>query len=148
MSDTAFTSPTSDRSGPALVAFFEALPSSPYTVVATAIVADEATEIRDQVKRWCEDGISLILTSGGTGFGQRDVTPEAVAPLITKPAPGLVILMINHSLKIIPTAALSRPVAGVCVLPGNASTGRGSIIVTLPGSPKGELSALPTSKPC
>lgn len=140
MSDTAFTAgATFDRSGPALVA---ALPSSLYTVVATAIVPDERKEIHDQVKRWCEDGVGLILTTGGTGFGARDVTPDAVAPLITKPAPGLVVTMISHSLKITPTAALSRPVAGVCVLPANLATGRGTIIVTLPGSPKGQHAVL------
>ena len=137
VSDTAFTSgPTSDRSGPALAAFIADL--SDFSVVASAIVPDDRTAIREQVQRWCEDGVLLVLTTGGTGFGIRDVTPEAISPLITKPAPGLVILMINHSLKITPTAVLSRPVAGVCVLPGNAATGRGTLIITLPGSVKGQ----------
>lgn len=136
VSDTAFHSgPSFDRSGPALRAYLAALPASPYTVITSEIVADEPKIVRQVVQRWCEEGVDLVLTTGGTGFGVRDSTPEALTPLINKPAPGMVTLMLEHSFKITPLAALSRPVAGVCVLP--AREGKGTIIISLPGSPKG-----------
>ncbi|CAG7848680.1 SubName: Full=Related to Gephyrin {ECO:0000313/EMBL:CCA73955.1} [Serendipita indica DSM 11827] len=67
--------------------------------------------------------IDLIITTGGTGFGIRDVTPEAIGPLLQKQAPGLVHLLLSSS----PKAVLSRPVAGICDQ---------TLIITLPGSPK------------
>ena len=75
----------------------------------------------------------LLLTSGGTGFAARDVTPEAVSPLLERPAPGLVAAMLTGSLSITPMAMLARPVAGV--------RGR-CVLVTLPGSPKGAVENL------
>lgn len=133
------------------------LPSSPFKVVEAAIVPDEQAEIHNKVLEWCNAGVDLVLTSGGTGFGVRDGTPEvssqlqsatvarltpalpqAVASLIHKAAPGLVHQMLSSSLAITPLAALSRPVAGVFVKKDSkGEVVGGTLIVTLPGSPKG-----------
>lgn len=103
--------------------------SSEYDVVATRLVPDETVDIQNIVTKYTdEDRVDLVLTCGGTGFAARDVTPEAVTQLLDRPAPGLVHLMLRSSLDTTLYAALGRPVCGV----------RGtSIIVTLPGSPKG-----------
>ncbi|KAL1761154.1 MoaB/Mog domain-containing protein [Schizophyllum commune] len=84
---------------------------------------------------WVNGGeTDWIITTGGTGFGVRDTTPEAVKPLLERDAPGLVQLMLSTSLQVTPMAALSRPVAG---------TIRGTLIVTLPGSLKAVKEILP-----
>lgn len=82
VSDTAFTSPSPgvDRSGPALRNLLASLPSTPYTVVSSAIVPDEEEEIARVVRTWCDAGVDLVLTVGGTGFGVRDRTPEVRFP--------------------------------------------------------------------
>ncbi|SCV70476.1 BQ2448_1870 [Microbotryum intermedium] len=135
VSDTAATTASTDLSGPALRELLHSHPD--FNVVQQAIVPDEKARIHDQVKSWCgTDGIDLVLTSGGTGFGVKDLTPEALGPLIDKPAPGLVIQMINTSLSITPFASLARPVAGIH-LDTKAQDGTGTMIITLPGSPKG-----------
>ncbi|BGP41519.1 hypothetical protein JCM10449v2_005508 [Rhodotorula kratochvilovae] len=131
VSDTAAALPSSDRSLPTLRAL---LPADAYTVVADRIVADESPELAETVRAWVAGGIDLVLTSGGTGMGSRDSTPEAIAPLIDRPAPGLVVAMLTSSLAITPLAALSRPVAGI--IHGPAGDGTGTLVVTLPGSPK------------
>lgn len=133
VSDQGAAGQREDRSGPVLVArLAEALPGA--SVVATAIVPDEPEAIGATVRRWAdEEGIALILTTGGTGFAPRDRTPEAIRPLLEREAPGLVVAMLSASLAITPHAMLSRPVAGI----------RGqTLIVTLPGSPKGARETL------
>lgn len=97
-------------------------------MIACDVVPDEIKEIQDRVVYWSHSGIDLVLTSGGTGFAGRDVTPEAILPLISKNAPGLVHLMLSKSLQITHMAALSRPVCG--------TVGK-TLVLTLPGSPKG-----------
>ena len=81
VSDSAFkasstSSPSADASGPALRNLLSSLPASPYTVVSSAIVPDDPSEISRVVKVWCEADVNLVLTTGGTGFGLRDRTPE------------------------------------------------------------------------
>lgn len=95
---------------------------------ATAVVPDDVPAIQAALRRWADSNdADLIITTGGTGFGPRDVTPEATAPLLHKAAPGLVHAMLATSLQHTPMAALSRYTAGV----------RGSsLIINLPGSPK------------
>ncbi|KAJ3333046.1 hypothetical protein HDU76_011999 [Blyttiomyces sp. JEL0837] len=116
-----------DGSGPALAKLIEDI--NGWSVVATSVVADEILAIQNAITRWTDSRVAdLILTTGGTGFGVRDITPEAVTPILDKQAPGLVSAMMVSSLSITPMAALSRPVAGVR---------KNTIIVTLPGSPKG-----------
>ncbi|SCZ87620.1 BZ3500_MvSof-1268-A1-R1_Chr2-2g05086 [Microbotryum saponariae] len=135
VSDTAAATPSTDLSGPALRELLHSHPD--FNVVQQAVVPDDKSRIHDQVKRWCDtEGIELVLTSGGTGFGIRDLTPEALTPLIDKHAPGLVIQMINASLSITPFASIARPVAGIH-LNARIQDGTGTMIITLPGSPKG-----------
>ncbi|KAK3865057.1 hypothetical protein Pcinc_029314 [Petrolisthes cinctipes] len=97
-------------------------------------VPDDLMVIKDTLIRWCdEENLQLILTTGGTGFSPRDLTPEAVKEVIEREAPGLAICMITQSLKVTPLAMLSRPVCGI----------RGkSLIITLPGSQKGSEECL------
>ena len=116
-----------DKSGPALT---EKLKSGPWAVVSCDVVPDEIYKIQETVLYWSQRKVDLILTSGGTGFAERDVTPEAILPLITKQAPGLVHLMMSKSLQITQMAALSRPVCG---------TVKQTLVITLPGSPKGAV---------
>jgi len=91
-------------------------------------VPDELDIIRGSLVAWADEiGLDLILTTGGTGFGPRDVTPEATRSILVREAPGLVEAMRAASLQITPHAMLSRAVAGI--------RGR-TLIVNLPGSPK------------
>ena len=97
-------------------------------VEQATIVPDEVTLIKSTLVEWVDQyHLDLILTTGGTGFAPRDVTPEATRLVIQKEAPGLVFAMLRDSLAITPHAMLSRMVAGI----------RGqTLIVNLPGSPK------------
>lgn len=94
--------------------------------VARTVVPDEIDRI--QAALTGAASARVILTTGGTGFGPRDVTPEATAPLLDRLAPGLVHLMLARGIESTPMAALSRPQAGVM---GEA------LVVNLPGSPRG-----------
>ncbi|MEI7885339.1 MAG: molybdopterin adenylyltransferase [Clostridia bacterium] len=97
-------------------------------VVAYEIVADEQKELEKMLIRMCdEDRCDLVLTTGGTGFAKRDVTPEATKAVINREVPGIAEVIRSQSYKITPRAMLSRGVAGL----------RGeSLIINLPGSPK------------
>jgi len=92
------------------------------------IVPDETAAIKEKLLHYCDTlKVNLVLTTGGTGFSGRDVTPEATAQVIEKPIPGLPELMRAEGLKKTKKAALSRGIAGI----------RGkTIIINLPGSPK------------
>jgi molybdopterin adenylyltransferase len=138
ISDHCAAGETEDLSGPVLVEMLEAQLTGAQ-VIATAIVPDEVLGIQAVVRQWAdEEQVALILTTGGTGFAPRDVTPEAVRPLLDREAPGLVVAMLAASLNVTPHAMLSRPVAGI----------RGqTLIVTLPGSPKGARENLDTLLP-
>lgn len=96
-----------------------------------AIVPDDLTAIQTEIQNWASDGVALCITTGGTGFSQRDVTPEAVRPLLVREATGFQHVMLKTSLEKTPMAALARPVAGV--------TKEGVIVITVPGSPKGAV---------
>lgn len=105
----------------------------------TAVVPDEIGQIRDILLEWVDrDRLDLILTTGGTGFAPRDVTPEATRLVIQKETPGLVFAMLRDSLAVTPHAMLSRMVAGI--------RGR-TLIVNLPGSPKAVRENLETILP-
>ena len=127
-----------DLSGPALAqAVAEQLPGA--SVVETAIVPDEQTEISTTLVRWADESkLNLILTTGGTGFAPRDVTPEATLKVLDRVAPGLAEAMRSASLRVTSHAVLSRAVTGM--------RGR-TLIVNLPGSPKGALENLATILP-
>jgi molybdenum cofactor synthesis domain-containing protein len=104
-----------------------------------AIVPDEPLTIAGILMTWADEvGLDLVLTTGGTGFAPRDVTPEATRDVIEREAPGLVEAMRAASLRITPHAMLSRAVAGI----------RGhTLIVNLPGSPKAVRENLETILP-
>ncbi len=127
-----------DASGPALV---EALAARwpEATVAEWGIVPDERPAIAATLIRWADElRLDLILTTGGTGFAPRDVTPEATRGVIEREAPGLAEAMRGDSLRVTPHAMLSRAVAGI--------RGR-TLIVNLPGSPKGAVENLGTILP-
>ena len=120
-----------DLSGPALA---DLVIAQGWTVVCTAIVPDELDVLRETLSTWadgCE--MDIILTTGGTGFAPRDVTPEATSLVIDRPAPGLAEAMRQESRKVTPHAMLSRATAGI--------RGR-TLIINLPGSPKAAVENL------
>jgi molybdopterin adenylyltransferase len=132
-----------DLSGPAIRQIIadqlSALTSSPVAVELETIVPDEQMVIADTLVTWADEaGLDLILTTGGTGFAPRDVTPEATRDVIHREAPGLAEAMRAASLAITPHAMLSRAVAGI--------RGR-TLIVNLPGSPKAVRENLDTILP-
>ncbi|KAJ5458101.1 hypothetical protein N7475_009489 [Penicillium sp. IBT 31633x] len=133
VSDTASEDPASDKVVDALTSILAA--EGKWEPPAFKIVPDNVFQIQQSVCDWTDgpNWYNLILLSGGTGFAIRDNTPEAVAPLIQRHAPGLVHGMIAASLKVTPFAMMARPVAGVR---------EKTLIITLPGSPKGAMENL------
>jgi len=111
-----------DRSGDVIVARFALLPSD---VVARESVPDDVDSIRAAVRR-CAEHADLLILTGGTGLGPRDVTPQAVQPLFDYEVPGMAEVMRHEGLKSTPHAMLSRQVAGVTA---------NCLVLTLPGSP-------------
>ncbi|CCH41277.1 putative gephyrin [Wickerhamomyces ciferrii] len=132
VSDTAFQDNSQDRSTSKIEEFFNNLEQNPgYKIIKKDIVPDSIEQIQLKLKQWTEnDDLKLILTSGGTGFSDKDITPEAVKPLLEKEASGIIHTMLSYSLKITPFAMMSRPVAGIK---------NKSLIITIPGSPKGAV---------
>ncbi len=131
VSDSAVSGSRADVSGPALQAVCE---EWNWQVAASAVVADVEDEIAGQLMDWAEGGkAGLILTTGGTGVALRDVTPEATKLVITREIPGIADWMRTKGLEQTPFAVLSRAMVGV--------RGR-SMIVNLPGSPKGAVHSL------
>ncbi len=98
-------------------------------VIAYDLVPDEKDMIIERLKYFCDDlKVDLVLTTGGTGFSPRDVTPEATKAVIEKEVPGIPEAMRIFSFKKSPLSVLSREIAGIR---------KGTLIVNLPGSPKG-----------
>lgn len=125
VSDKGFRGERTDTSGPALCAI---LRERGLNVVHTAIVPDEADQIRAALLRCAdEQRIALILTTGGTGFSPRDVTPEATKSVLERETPGIPEAMRAESMKLTVRGCLSRGAAGIR---------GGSLIVNLPGSEK------------
>lgn len=100
--------------------------------VSRRLVPDEAEEIMAAILE-ASSGAGLVLTTGGTGFGPRDVTPEATAAVLDREAPGLVQVMVARGLESTPMAALTRARAGAI---GEC------LVVNLPGSPRGAVESL------
>jgi molybdenum cofactor synthesis domain-containing protein len=131
VSDSAVAGKRQDRSGPAVRDRAE---SFGWTVSAVDLVPDESHRIADTLRRLADSGeVSLVLTTGGTGVALRDVTPEATRGVVEREIPGLGELMRSEGQKFTPKAVLSRALAGV--------RGR-TLIVNLPGSPKGAVESL------
>jgi molybdopterin adenylyltransferase len=125
VSDRSARGERPDLSGPALA---ELITAQGWKVERTAILPDELEALRQLLSSWADgDELDVILTTGGTGFARRDVTPEATRLVIEREATGLAEAMRFESLKVTPHAMLSRALAGI----------RGKVlIVNLPGSPK------------
>lgn len=126
VSDRASRGVYEDKGGPAVVACLKEMLSCPWEPVAR-VIPDEQEQIESTLKALCDDeGCCLVVTTGGTGPAKRDVTPEATEAVCEKMLPGFGELMRAVSLKVVPTAILSRQTAGI----------RGSsLIVNLPGKP-------------
>jgi len=120
-----------DASGPALAS---AVVSQGWQIAREKIVPDDLRTIRDLLVSWADSGeMDVILTTGGTGFSPRDVTPEATRAVIERETPGLAEAMRSAGLQVTPHAMLSRGLAGT----------RGQVlIINLPGSPKAALENL------
>ncbi|MBK1812070.1 MogA/MoaB family molybdenum cofactor biosynthesis protein [Clostridium sp. YIM B02505] len=120
-----------DTTGPAIK---DLLDKDYYSIEYYKIIPDEIDIIKKELTYLCDEmKVNLILTNGGTGFSQRDVTPEATLQVIEKQVPGIAEAMRAASLKITPKAMLSRAVSGIR---------KYSLIVNLPGSPKGAVENL------
>jgi len=125
VSDRSFRGERPDEGGP-LVA--ELLERAGYSVVKTSIVPDEQPQIEDALRKMADSGdIQLLITTGGTGFAPRDVTPEATLAVCQRMTPGISEAMRYTSMQVTNRAMLSRAQAGI----------RGeTLIINLPGSPK------------
>jgi len=131
LSDRSSRGERADSSGPALANLIQA---EGWSVVKQSLLPDEESAIREILISWTDSGeIDIILTTGGTGFSPRDVTPEATRAVVEREAPGLAEAMRAASLKVTPHAMLSRIVAGIR---------KRTIIINLPGSPKGAVENL------
>jgi molybdopterin adenylyltransferase len=120
-----------DLSGPALA---DIVTSQGWMVWRTIVVPDELEIIRETLAAWADEGnVDIILTTGGTGFAPRDVTPEATGLVIERNAPGLAEAMRFEGRKVTPHAILSRAITGI----------RGNVlIINLPGNPKAAVENL------
>jgi molybdenum cofactor synthesis domain-containing protein len=131
LSDRSSRGERPDASGPALVRL---ILTENWSVAKQALLPDDESAIRAILSEWADSGeVDIILTTGGTGFSLRDVTPEATRAVIEREAPGLAEAMRAASLKITPHAMLSRIVTGIR---------KRSLIINLPGSPKGAVENL------
>jgi molybdopterin adenylyltransferase len=129
VSDRAFRGEYEDKSGPALKQFCEKLG---WQISAQTVVPDEEALIGDKTLELTK-ACSLVLLTGGTGIAERDVTPEAIREIATKELPGFGEVMRAKSFEHFPHAVLSRSVAAV--------VGK-SLVICLPGSPKGAVECL------
>ncbi len=130
ISDGASHGTRDDKSGPALVGILYA---NQFEVTGPEIVPDERDRIAAAITKAADDGSNLVITTGGTGLGPRDVTPQATASVIDYDVPGLTELMRRAGLESTPMAALTRGLAGV----------RGkTLVINVPGSPKGAMESL------
>lgn len=124
-SDACSRGERQDQSGAALVELLTGLGAE---IVATRILSDDLDPLTQTLREFAHrDDVNLIVTTGGTGLGPRDNTPEATQRVIEREAPGIAEAIRSESLKATPMAMLSRGVCGVC---------SGTLIVNLPGSPK------------
>jgi molybdopterin adenylyltransferase len=124
VSDRSSRGERKDASGPVIREWAEKMG---FSVVEERIVPDHFDLIKSTLTELCDNNAILILTTGGTGFSERDITPEATLAVVERLTPGFVEAMRMESLKITPRAMLSRAVAGIR---------KKTIIINLPGSPK------------
>ena len=130
-SDSGHAGNRKDIGGDALV---DVMSERGHTLIARSLQPDDEMRLTEQILGWVERGdVELILTTGGTGLAPRDVTPEATKAVIDYEVPGVAEAMRAASLRITPMAMLSRAVVGVA---------KQTMIVNLPGSPKGAVETL------
>jgi molybdenum cofactor synthesis domain-containing protein len=130
VSDRAAAGQMEDASGPAVAA---ALGGAGFEVGSVEVVPDDRARIAAAISGAAGAGCRLVVTTGGTGLGPRDVTPQATATVLEYQVPGLAEAMRHQGLARTPLAALSRGLAGV---------GGGALIINLPGSVKGAIESL------
>ncbi len=136
ISDRSSRGEREDLSGPALASQAN---QAGWRVIATAVVPDEREKISARLVEWSDgESCDLILTTGGTGFAPRDITPEATQSVIDRSTPGIPEAMRAQSMQKTPHAMLSRGIAGIR---------RSTLIINLPGSPKAALENLDTVLP-
>lgn len=125
VSDRAASGAYEDRSGPLIAKIIAT--RSPWSVERQSTVPDNVETISARLRAWADEGLHLILTTGGTGFAPRDVTPEATRLVVEREAPGIAETLRAESLKVTKHAMLSRGIAAI----------RGqTLIINLPGNPK------------
>ena len=127
ISDRASAGEYTDLGGPALK---EAAQKNGWHVLSEAIVPDDAKRVQETIRSFSRQGCGLILTTGGTGIGQRDVTPEAIRGIMRVEIPGFGEVMRAESMKITPNSILSRSLAAIVDL---------SLVIALPGKPSGAV---------
>jgi molybdenum cofactor synthesis domain-containing protein len=134
LSDRSAAGVRPDTSGPGVRETLQAQLAHAFEVVAYEVIPDERPLIEQKLIEWSDrQKLNLILTTGGTGVAPRDVTPDATLAVIEKQVPGMAEAMRAYSLLKTPMAVISRAVAGI----------RGqTLIVNLPGSPKGARESL------
>jgi molybdopterin adenylyltransferase len=130
ISDRASAGEYKDLGGPALK---EAAQKAGWQVLAEAIVPDDASQIQEAIRSFSQQGCGLILTTGGTGIGPRDVTPEAIRAIMRVELPGFGEVMRAESMKITPNSILSRSLAAIVDL---------SLVIALPGKPSAAVECL------
>src|SRR5213595_4296159 len=130
ISDRASAGDYKDLGGPALK---EVAQKAGWQVLSEAIVPDDAERIRETIRSFSQQGCGLILTTGGTGIGPRDVTPEAIRGIMRVELPGVGEVMRAESMKITPNAIISRNLAAVV---------DDSLVIALPGKPSGAVECL------
>lgn len=136
LSDRGHRGEREDKSGPAIAEFMLNMGAE---IIAQDILPDDEDAIADKLTYYADElQADLVLTTGGTGFSPRDVTPEATKKIIDREVPGFAEAMRQESLKITPHAMLSRAASGI--------RGR-TLIINLPGSPKACRECLETIKP-
>ena len=124
LSDKGFAGQREDLSGPALREILEGHAE----ITAQMLLPDDREQIKNALKKLCDDDVAdVVLTSGGTGFTPRDVTPEATLDIVERLAPGIPEAIRAYSMRVTNRAMLSRGTAGI--------RGR-TLIINLPGSPK------------
>jgi molybdopterin adenylyltransferase len=135
ISDRSSAGVREDVSGPRIVEWCKA---REYRVHEYSIVPDETSAIVSLLTQWADDGMDLIITTGGTGFTRRDVTPEATRAVLDREAPGIAEEIRRKGLNATPYSIIARGVAGI--------RGR-TLIVNCPGSPGGVSDSLAVLEP-
>jgi molybdopterin adenylyltransferase len=130
VSDRASAGDYADLGGPAVR---QAAEEADWNVLAEAIVPDDARRIQETIRSFAAQGCGLILTTGGTGIAERDVTPEAIREIMRVEVPGFGEVMRAESMKLTPNAILSRSLAAIVDR---------SLVLALPGKPSGAVECL------